>query len=100
MLEIFGIMIKSEALAILEDLNQKIQSMDDDELLDHLSKSSRLFRDEMESLKLLLYGDNSDEELIQEEIIRELCQEELERQILYEAMLIQNYDFDYGDVKY
>lgn len=79
MLEIFGIMIKSEALAILEDLNQKIQSMDDDELFDHLSNSSRLFREEMESLKLSLYGDNSDEEQIQEEIIRELCQEELER---------------------
>lgn len=100
MLEIFGIMIKSEVLAILEDLNQKIQSMDDDELFDHLSKSSRLFCEEMESLKLLLYGDNSDEEQKQEEIIQELWQEELERQLLYEEMLIQNYDFDYGDVKY
>lgn len=62
MLEIFGIMIKSEALAILEDLNQEIQSMDDDELFDHLSNSSRLFREEIDKLNLLLYGDNSDEE--------------------------------------
>lgn len=62
MLEIFGIMIKSEALAILEDLNQKIQSMDDNELFDHLSNSSRLFREEIGKLELLLYGDNSDEE--------------------------------------
>lgn len=42
----------------------------------------------------------SDEELIQEEYFQEFFQEEFERQLLYEEMLKQNYDFDYGDVKY
>ena len=38
----------------------------------------------------------TEEEQTQEEIF----QEEQERELLYEEMRIQNYDFDYGDVKY
>lgn len=42
----------------------------------------------------------TEEEKIQEEILQEQWQEEQERELLYEEMRIQNYDFDYGDVKY
>lgn len=40
------------------------------------------------------------EEMLQEEMLQEQWQEEQERKLLYEEMRIQNYDFDYGDVKY
>lgn len=42
----------------------------------------------------------TEEETIQEEMLQEQWQEEQERELLYEEMGIQNYDFDYGDVKY
>lgn len=41
------------------------------------------------------------EEKTQEEILQEqLQEEEQERELLYEEMRIQNYNFEYGDVKY
>ena len=40
------------------------------------------------------------EEKIQEEILQEQWQEEQEREQVLCEMRIQNYDFDYGDVKY
>ena len=39
----------------------------------------------------------SDEELAEAE---ETLQEEQERELLYEELMMQNYDFDYGDVIY
>ena len=39
----------------------------------------------------------TDEELAEAE---QLLQEEQERDLLYEELLMQNYDFDYGDVIY
>ena len=39
----------------------------------------------------------SDEELAEAE---QLLQEEQERDLLYEELLMQNYDFEYGDVIY
>ena len=38
-----------------------------------------------------------DEELAEEE---QLLQEEQERELLYEELMMQNYDFEYGDVEY
>lgn len=41
------------------------------------------------------------EEEIQEEILQEqVFQEEQERDLLCEELMRQNYDFEYGDVKY
>ena len=42
----------------------------------------------------------TEEEKLQEEILQKQWQEEQERELLYEEMRIQNYDLDYGDVKY
>lgn len=43
----------------------------------------------------------TDKELSEkEEMLQEQWQEEQERELLYEEMRIQNYDFDYGDVIY
>lgn len=42
----------------------------------------------------------SDEELAEEMLQEELLQEEQERDLLYEELSIQNYDFEYGDVIY
>lgn len=39
----------------------------------------------------------TDEELAEAE---QLLQEEQKRDLLYEELLMQNYDFDYGDVIY
>lgn len=39
----------------------------------------------------------SDEELAEAEM---MLQEEQERDFLYEELMMQNYDFEYGDVKY
>ena len=39
----------------------------------------------------------SDEELAEAEM---MLQEEQERDLLYEELMMQNYDFEYGDVKY
>ena len=39
----------------------------------------------------------SDEELAEAE---QLLQEEQERELLYEELMMQNYDFEYGDVIY
>lgn len=39
----------------------------------------------------------SDEELAEAE---EMLQEEQERELLYEELMMQNYDFEYGDVIY
>lgn len=39
----------------------------------------------------------TDEELAEAE---QLLQEEQERDLLYEELLMQNYDFEYGDVIY
>lgn len=41
--------------------------------------------------------DMSDEELAEAE---EMLQEEQERELLYEELMMQNYDFEYGDVIY
>lgn len=35
-----------------------------------------------------------------EELVEEMLQEEQERELLYEELMMQNYDFDYGDVIY
>lgn len=41
------------------------------------------------------------EEKIQEEILQEeMLREEQERDLLYDELRMQNYDFEYGDVKY
>lgn len=50
--------------------------------------------------ELMELAEMTEEEKIQEEILQEQWQEEQERELLYEEMRIQNYDFDYGDVKY
>ena len=42
----------------------------------------------------------SDEESAEEMLQEELLQEEQERDLLYEELLMQNYDFEYGDVIY
>lgn len=42
----------------------------------------------------------SDEELAEEMLQEDLLQEEQERDLLYEESLMQNYDFEYGDVIY
>lgn len=39
----------------------------------------------------------TDEELAEAE---EMLQEEYERELLYKELLMQNYDFEYGDVIY
>ena len=39
----------------------------------------------------------SDEELAEAE---EILQEEQKRELLYEELMMQNYDFEYGDVIY
>ena len=39
----------------------------------------------------------TDEELAEAE---EMLQEEQERELLYEELMMQNYDFEYGDVEY
>lgn len=39
----------------------------------------------------------SDEELAE---VEETLQEEQERELLYEELMMQNYDFEYGDVIY
>ena len=43
---------------------------------------------------------NLDEETQEEMLQEEILQEEQERKLLYEELRMQNYDFEYGDVKY
>lgn len=46
-------------------------------------------------------AENSPEEKIQEEILQEeILREEQERDLLYDELRMQNYDFEYGDAKY
>ena len=42
----------------------------------------------------------TDEELAEEYEEEELLREEQERELLYEELMMQNYDFEYGDVIY
>ena len=59
--EIFGIMTKDEVLFILKEMYDNIGQMSDDELFVHLMNSSKTFREKMNKLELLLYGNNSSE---------------------------------------
>lgn len=54
-------------------------------------KQKLIDEDEFERLEM------TDEELAEAE---QLLQEEQERDLLYEELLMQNYDFEYGDVIY
>ena len=42
----------------------------------------------------------TDEELAEEHKKEEMLREEQERDLLYEELMMQNYDFEYGDVIY
>ena len=42
----------------------------------------------------------TDEELVEEYEEEEMLREEQERELLYEELMMQNYDFEYGDVIY
>lgn len=42
----------------------------------------------------------TDEELAEEYEKEEMLREEQERELLYEKLMMQNYDFEYGDVIY
>ena len=42
----------------------------------------------------------TDEELAEEYEEEEMLREEQERELLYEELMMQNYDFEYGDVIY
>ena len=42
----------------------------------------------------------TDEELAKEYEEEEMLREEQERELLYEELMMQNYDFEYGDVIY
>ena len=59
--ETFGIMTKDEVLFILKEMDDNIGRMPDDELFIHLMNSSKTFREEMNKLEPLLYGNNSSE---------------------------------------
>lgn len=43
---------------------------------------------------------DEDEELAEEYEEEEMLREEQERELLYEELMMQNYDFEYGDVIY
>lgn len=42
----------------------------------------------------------TDEELAEEHEKEEMLRDEQERDLLYEELMMQNYDFEYGDVIY
>lgn len=62
--ETFGIMTKDEVLFILKEMDDNIGRMPDDELFIHLMNSSKTFREEINGLELLLYGNSSEKENI------------------------------------